>query len=99
MILPENEDEWKKLFLVFATAKGKIRKNSLADFININVSGKIAMKLDENDELVSVIPCCDKDNIPREVTSFKCKNLKTHNGVHSRSGRLIFALFYTDNNP
>ena len=43
-------------------------------------------------------PCCDKDNIPQEVTSFKCKNRKTQNGIHSRSGRLIFALFYTDNN-
>ena len=31
----------------FATAKGNVRKNSLEDFININNSGKIAMKLDK----------------------------------------------------
>jgi len=43
-------------------------------------------------------PCCDKNKIPKEVSSFKCENLKTQNGIHSRSGRLIFALFYTDNN-
>ena len=35
MPLPENETEWKKLYVVFATAKGKIRKNSLEDFLNI----------------------------------------------------------------
>ena len=33
---------------------GKIRKNSLADFININTSGKIAMKLDENDKIIAI---------------------------------------------
>lgn len=42
-------------------------------------------------------PCCNKDDIPKEVTRFKCSNQKTENGIHSRSGRLIFALFYTDN--
>ena len=40
LLLPENEDEWKNLFVVFATAKGKLRKNSLADFLNINAKWK-----------------------------------------------------------
>ena len=31
--------------VIFATSKGNVRKNSLEDFININNSGKIAMKL------------------------------------------------------
>jgi len=39
-------------------------------------------------------PCCDESKIPDSVTSFKCKNNKTQNGIHSRNGRLIFALFY-----
>ena len=43
-------------------------------------------------------PCCDKNKIPQEVSSFRCENLKTQNGIRSRNGRLIFALFYTDNN-
>ena len=43
-------------------------------------------------------PCCDKNKIPKEVSSFRCENLKTQNGIRSRNGRLIFALFYTDNN-
>ena len=45
MPLPEDENEWKNLMVIFATSKGNVRKNSLEDFININNSGKIAMKL------------------------------------------------------
>ena len=52
MPLPEDETEWKNLMVVFATAKGHVRKNSLEDFININNSGKIAMKLDQDDKIV-----------------------------------------------
>ena len=36
---------WKNYQIVFATAKGKVRKNSLEDFSSINAAGKIAMKL------------------------------------------------------
>ena len=39
-------------------------------------------------------PCCDISKIPKSVTSYKCENNKTQNGVYSRNGRLIFALFY-----
>lgn len=39
-------------------------------------------------------PCCDMSKIPDSVTSFKCENNKIQNGVYSRNGRLIFALFY-----
>ena len=39
-------------------------------------------------------PCCDESKIPDSVSSFKCENGKTQNGVYSRNGRLIFALFY-----
>lgn len=39
-------------------------------------------------------PCCDESKIPKSVSSFKCENGKTQNGVYSRNGRLIFALFY-----
>ena len=54
MPLPEDEAEWKNLMVIFATAKGNVRKNSLDDFININNSGKIAMKLDEDDKIIGV---------------------------------------------
>ncbi len=46
-IMPFPEDsELKNYQIVFATANGKIRKNSLEDFSSINTAGKIAMKLD-----------------------------------------------------
>ena len=32
LLLPENDSEWQKLYVVFVTAKGKVRKNSLIDF-------------------------------------------------------------------
>jgi len=39
-------------------------------------------------------PCCNIDNIPESVSSYKCENGKTTNGVYSNNGRLIFALFH-----
>ena len=63
MPMPEDEDSWKNLQIIFATINGNTRRNQLSDFTNIRQNGKIAMKLNENDELVSVIPCGDTDNI------------------------------------
>ena len=44
--LPEDEAEWEKLNVVFATKSGDVRRNELSDFANINRNGKIAMKLE-----------------------------------------------------
>ena len=63
MPLPEEKSEWKSLNIVFATSKGKIRKNSLEDFININASGKIAMKLDPDDKIIGVKICREDEDI------------------------------------
>ncbi len=63
MPLPEEKSEWKNLNIVFATSKGKIRKNSLEDFININASGKIAMKLDPDDKIIGVKICREDQDI------------------------------------
>jgi DNA gyrase subunit A len=41
--------------LIFATKSGNIRRNKLQDFINIPSKGKIAMKLDDSDSLISVL--------------------------------------------
>ena len=38
MPLPENEDEWSSLNIVFITKLGKIRKNNLEDFRNIQAN-------------------------------------------------------------
>ncbi len=55
--LPENEDEWGALHVMFATAKGGVRRNSMDAFTNVPSNGKIAMKFegeDEDDRLIGV---------------------------------------------
>lgn len=63
MPMPQDEASWEKLNILFATAKGNIRRNLLSDFTNIMRNGKIAMKLDEDDSLIGVLPCQDADNV------------------------------------
>ena len=62
MPLPSDEATWAKMKIMFATAKGKVRKNSLLDFENIQSSGKIAMKLEENDIIVGIKIIEDDDD-------------------------------------
>jgi len=42
--LPQDETEWGGLHIMFATAKGTVRRNSMDAFTNIPTAGKIAMK-------------------------------------------------------
>lgn len=63
MPLPENEDLWDSLNIMFATASGNIRRNSLTDFKNVMANGKIAIRLDEGDKLIGVHTCSDNDHI------------------------------------
>jgi len=42
--LPEDENEWGGLHIMFATAHGTVRRNSMAAFTNIPSNGKIAMR-------------------------------------------------------
>ena len=62
MPLPSDEATWAKMKIIFATANGRIRKNSLLDFENIQSSGKIAMKLEENDSIVGIKIIEDDDD-------------------------------------
>ena len=94
MLLPENEDEWKKLFVVFVTENGKVRKNSLEDFTNISSSGKIAMKLDENDRIIGVEKCREDQDIILGTKFGKCirfmsKKLRLFKGRSSKGIRGI----------
>ena len=77
MPLPEDESEWKNLMVIFVTAKGNVRKNSLEDFININNSGKIAMKLDQDDRIIGVKICKDDQDILLSTQFGKCIRFKT----------------------
>jgi DNA gyrase subunit A len=89
MPLPDNENEWRKLYVVFATAKGKIRKNSLEDFSSIQSSGKIAMKLDEDDKIIGVKICREDQDIMLSTILGKCirsmsKKLRIFKGRSSK---------------
>jgi len=70
--LPEDEAEWEKLNVVFATKSGDVRRNELSDFANINRNGKIAMKLVEGDGIVGVQTCTDHDDILLTTRLGKC---------------------------
>jgi DNA gyrase subunit A len=61
--LPEDATTWSSLELMFATRAGNVRRNSLSDFESINRNGKIAMKLDEGDQIVDVAICRPDDNV------------------------------------
>ncbi len=76
MPLPEDETEWKKMTVVFATAKGNVRKNTLEDFININNNGKIAMKLDQDDKIIGVKICKEDQDILLSTKFGKCIRFK-----------------------
>lgn len=72
MKLPENEAECQNLSIMFATAKGNVRRNSLMDFVNVQSNGKIAMKLDEGDKLINVRICTENDDVLLAARSGKC---------------------------
>ncbi len=66
--LPEDEDAWDQLQIMFATRSGTVRRNKLSDFQRINRNGKIAMKLTEEwrkgeDAIVGVSICRPDDNV------------------------------------
>ncbi len=61
MPLPEDEAVWERLSVFFGTARGKVRRNELADFVRVPGNGKIAMGLDEGDRLVGA-DVCDAGN-------------------------------------
>jgi len=63
MSLPENQEEWENLYVIFATSSGGVRRNSLADFWRINKNGKIAMKLDSKERIISVQTCTEDNDI------------------------------------
>ena len=63
--LPEDEVEWENLHVMFATAKGTVRRNSMGAFTNIPTNGKIAMRIDEgsDDRLIGVALLTEGDDV------------------------------------
>ncbi|MES2961045.1 MAG: DNA gyrase subunit A [Pseudomonadota bacterium] len=72
LALPENEESWKDLSIIFATSSGDIRRNSMDQFVDIRSSGKIAMKLEGNEALIGVNLCTEKDDILLSTKDGKC---------------------------
>ena len=72
MALPEDEESWQELTVMFATCHGNVRRNKLADFTNIKANGKIAMKLSKGDHLVNVCTCTEDDDVLLAARGGKC---------------------------
>jgi len=109
MPLPENENEWKKLQVIFATSKGKVRKNSLEDFLNIQSTGKIAMKLDGDDTIIGVKICREDQDIilssklgkcirfmSKKLRIFKGRSSKGIKGIELGEGDKVISLSVLD---
>jgi DNA gyrase subunit A len=72
MPLPEDEGSWEQLDVIFATASGSVRRNKLSDFVDVKVNGKIAMKLEEGDRLIGVLPATEHDDVLLAAKQGKC---------------------------
>ncbi|MGH6856021.1 MAG: DNA gyrase subunit A, partial [Aestuariivirga sp.] len=72
MPMPEDETTWGRLQLMFATRSGSVRRNELSDFENINRAGKIAMKLDEGDQIAGVEICSATDDVQLTAARGQC---------------------------
>ena len=94
MPFPDEDVDKKNMHIIFATSKGKIRKNNLEDFSSINASGKIAMKLDSDDKIIGVKICTDDQDIMLNTKFGKCirfesKKLRVFKGRSSKGIRGI----------
>merc|ERR1711991_1270745 len=111
MPFPDDESQLKSYQIVFATAQGKIRKNSLEDFSSINAAGKIAMKLDNNDKIVGVKICKDDQDVilstklgkcirfeAKKLRVFKGRSSKGIKGIELAPNDEIVSLSIIDNN-
>ncbi|MBO6756631.1 MAG: DNA gyrase subunit A [Roseibium sp.] len=72
MPLPEDEDSWGNLDVMFATVRGTVRRNKLSDFVQINRNGKIAMKLDDGDGIIGVETCSEHNDVMLTTAFGQC---------------------------
>ena len=72
MPLPEDEESWEALELMFATSGGTVRRNKLSDFGNVNRAGKIAMKLEGDEAIVDVQICSERDDVLLTTAKGQC---------------------------
>jgi DNA gyrase subunit A len=73
MPLPEDEESWGQLDVMFSTTRGTVRRNKLSDFVQVYRNGKIAMKLDdEKDEILNVETCSEDDDVLLTTSLGQC---------------------------
>jgi len=65
LALPEDEAEWGKLDVMFATARGNVRRNAMDAFANVPSNGKYAMRFEEGDadRLIGVALLSEGDDV------------------------------------
>jgi DNA gyrase subunit A len=70
--LPEDEAQWDRLDVIFATSSGDVRRNKLSDFVNVNRAGKIAMKLGEGEHILGVQICTEDQDVLLTTALGRC---------------------------
>ena len=97
--LPLDEDSWSERLIIFATKKGMIRKNKLIDVAKsgkreLRESGKIAIKLDSEDQLIGIKLANYEDDVLLSTKNGKClrfplEKLRLFTGLNSSGVRGI----------
>ena len=97
--LPTNEQDWSSSIVVFATKNGMVRKNNLIDIAksgkrDLRETGKLSIKLNNNDELISVKIASNKDDVLLSTNNGKClrfplQKLRLFSGLNSSGVRGI----------
>jgi DNA gyrase subunit A len=72
MPLPEDESSWANLDVMFATTGGNVRRNKLSDFVDVRRSGIIAMKLEDDEAIVDVQICTERDDVLLTAAGGQC---------------------------
>ena len=72
MALPEDEDSWEALDVMFATTRGTVRRNKLSDFAQMSRIGKIAMRLDEGERIIDVQICAENNDVLLTTARGRC---------------------------
>jgi DNA gyrase subunit A len=73
LALPEDETEWSRLHVMFATAQGSVRRNAMDSFTNVPTAGKLAIRFEDGDDdrLIGVALCDAADDVVLAAKSGK----------------------------
>ncbi|WP_268934906.1 DNA gyrase subunit A [Sphingomonas sp. Leaf4] len=105
--LPEDEERWADLHVMFATANGTVRRNSMDAFANIPTAGKIAMRFEDDspDRLIGVALLTETDDVllatragkairfaATDVREFQSRTSTGVRGINLASGDEVISL-------